>query len=300
MRSRSSDCRISRVHGSEAERCMRGLSPPPPSHLLDSHRGMRPTNTHGEIMNYPEGFPNDGVVRLQGKEYITHTGLVWLATSAGPWSSSVDYVERRWAEDGLPLYVEVHVTVTAGDVSHTAIGDASRVNVGKMIATALPRMAHTRALNRALRALLGQGATTAEEIPAGPVAAPERAQEDRGRATPPRQVERATDRPTGAQVAESIVNAGEPECPHCQSRVWDNRATAKDKQPLWKCSNKQCGGGRNGYPWASWRDDHFGVQGAPPAPGPELVQEQPPPLDPADCGLEERGENFTADIEVPF
>jgi hypothetical protein len=252
-------------------------------------------------MNYPEGFPKGGVTQLQGKEYITHIGLVWLATKRGPWSSSLDYVERRWAEDGLPLYVEVHVTVTAGEVSHTAIGDASRVNVGKMIATALPRMAHTRALNRALRALLGQGATTAEEIPAGPVAAPDRPQAAPRRATPPQQVERATGQPTGQQVAQAIVTGGDPECPHCKSRVWDNRATATEKQPKWKCSNKQCGGGRNGYPWASWQADQFGEQAPPPAPAPvQAQQEQPPPLDPADCGLDERGESFSADAEIPF
>lgn len=241
------------------------------------------------MSKYPEGFPADGVVRLQGKEYITHTGLVWLATRQGPWSSSVDYIERRWSEDGLPLYIECGVTVTSGEVSHTAIGDASRANVGKMIATALPRMAHTRALNRALRALLGYGATTAEEIPDGPEMAQDAPRRSQGGSTPPQAPNGATGPARGEQVAQSIVSGGgDPKCPHCGSKVWDNRETAKDKQPLWKCSSKQCGGGRNGFPWASWRADQFGpAQSMPTQP----VQEEPPPR--------EEPPPYT-DEEIPF
>ena len=48
-----------------------------------------------------------------------------------------------------------------------------------------------------------------------------------------------------------------PKCPECSSSVWDNRTTAKDKQPKWKCSNKDgCDTGK-GYPWASWNEDEF-------------------------------------------
>ena len=150
------------------------------------------------MSTYPEGFPADGVTRLNQKEYITHTGLVWLATKQGPWSSSVDHVERVFDDQGLPLYIDVHVTGTSGDVSHTAIGDASRANVGKMIATALPRMAHTRALNRALRCLIGEGATTAEEIPDSPGTAQDAPRPRKGGSTPPQTVE-APQAPPGAR-----------------------------------------------------------------------------------------------------
>ena len=262
---------------------------------------------------FPEGFPRDGVVKLQGKEYITHTGLVWLATQQGPWSSSVDHVERVFDDQGLPLYMEVHVTVTSGEVSHTAIGDASRANVGKMIATALPRMAHTRALNRALRCLIGEGATTAEEIPDSPRTPQDAPRPRQGGSTPPQTVEAPTGPSRGEQVARSIVQgSGDPECPRCQSRVWDNREQRRQQQaehdagrrqskpgPAWKCSNKQCTGSRNGDPWVGWRADFFGVQGPPSAPA-QTAQEQPPPLDPVACGLDERGESFTADQEIPF
>jgi len=209
------------------------------------------------MSKYPEGFPSDGVVRLQGKEYITHTGLVWLATRQGPWSSSVDHVERVFDDQGLPLYMEVHVTVTSGDVSHTAIGDASRANVGKMIATALPRMAHTRALNRALRCLIGEGATTAEEIPTGQETAQNRPSARQGVSTPPREQKPPQGPSRGEQVAKAIVSAGSAkQCPVCSSRVWDNRNDPgrNPDGPLWKCSSKKCSGGRNGWPWASWED----------------------------------------------
>ena len=121
------------------------------------------------MKTFPKGFPSDGRADLKGKEYITKPGLVWLATNRGPWSSTIDHVERVFGENGLPIYMEVTVTVTdwvsSPPTSHTAIGDAALDNVGKMIANALPRMAHTRALGRALAASLGIGRTAAEEIP---------------------------------------------------------------------------------------------------------------------------------------
>ena len=46
-------------------------------------------------------------------------------------------------------------------------------------------------------------------------------------------------------------------CPNCGSMVWDNRETAKDKQPLWKCSNKDTCDNGKGFPWASWDEDEF-------------------------------------------
>ena len=61
------------------------------------------------------------------------------------------------------------------------------------------------------------------------------------------------------------VNVGykpkfEAKCPSCGSKVWDNRETAKDKQPKWKCGNKDgCDTGK-GYAWASWNEDEFDNQ----------------------------------------
>lgn len=49
-------------------------------------------------------------------------------------------------------------------------------------------------------------------------------------------------------------------CPHCKSKVYDNRATkTKATQPNFKCSNADCGGGKEYMgkmgAWASWSDE---------------------------------------------
>ena len=49
----------------------------------------------------------------------------------------------------------------------------------------------------------------------------------------------------------------EPKCPECNSSVWDNRKTAKDKQPKWKCKNNDGCDTGNGYTWSSWNENEF-------------------------------------------
>lgn len=68
-------------------------------------------------------------------------------------------------------------------------------------------------------------------------------------------------------------------CPHCGSRVFDNREeNYGTKKPLWKCSNRECGGGKNGYSWASWDDNPFSDE--------QPIREdfEEPPFDPDDPG----------------
>ena len=54
-----------------------------------------------------------------------------------------------------------------------------------------------------------------------------------------------------------------PTCPSCNSEVWDNRETAQNNQPVWKCKNQDCTGGTFSkkynklMPWASWEDQEF-------------------------------------------
>ena len=56
--------------------------------------------------------------------------------------------------------------------------------------------------------------------------------------------------------SHSPVGQVELKCPACASKVYDNRADKKsDKSPNFKCGNKQCTGGNNGFPFASWSDD---------------------------------------------
>jgi len=50
------------------------------------------------------------------------------------------------------------------------------------------------------------------------------------------------------------------QCPHCQSKVYDNRNTkTKPTQPNFKCGSQDCGGGKEYQgkigAWASWSDE---------------------------------------------
>jgi hypothetical protein len=62
--------------------------------------------------------------------------------------------------------------------------------------------------------------------------------------------------PQPTVLSQSPVGQGELKCPSCASKVYDNRADKKsDKSPNFKCGNKQCTGGNNGFPYASWSDE---------------------------------------------
>ena len=56
--------------------------------------------------------------------------------------------------------------------------------------------------------------------------------------------------------SHSPVGQVELKCPACASKVYDNRLDKKsDKSPNFKCGNKQCTGGNNGFGYASWSDE---------------------------------------------
>jgi hypothetical protein len=105
------------------------------------------------------------VITLNGKEYITHIGLLDLAHKAAPQLSwSTDPI-HEWSDPSKDKYA-VKARVWDGEGREfTGIGDANPQNLNGMIRAAAPRMAETRALNRALRALVNHGATTADEMP---------------------------------------------------------------------------------------------------------------------------------------
>ena len=102
-----------------------------------------------------------GIIRLQGKEYVTYRGLLFVAHEAG--LESVDVKLINWdAESKMAI---VQATVKGERGSFSDIGDASPSNVNRMIANATIRMASTRAQARALRSYLGVGFTSLEELP---------------------------------------------------------------------------------------------------------------------------------------
>jgi len=102
-----------------------------------------------------------GIIKLQGREYVTYRGLLFVAHEAG--LESVDVKLLEWdAESKMAI---VAATVKGERGSFSDIGDASPSNVNRMIANATIRMASTRAQARALRSYLGVGFTSLEELP---------------------------------------------------------------------------------------------------------------------------------------
>ena len=102
-----------------------------------------------------------GIIRLQGREYVTFRGLLFVAHEAGLESINVKLVS--WDPESRNAILMATVTGDRG--TFTDIGDASPHNVNKMIANATIRMASTRAQARALRSYLGVGFTSLEELP---------------------------------------------------------------------------------------------------------------------------------------
>ena len=104
------------------------------------------------------------IISLQGREYVTFRGLLYVAHESGLESIDVELVS--W--DAETRSAICRATVKGARGTFSDIGDASPSNVNKMIANACLRMASTRAQGRALRSYLGVGITSLEELPGDP------------------------------------------------------------------------------------------------------------------------------------
>ena len=101
------------------------------------------------------------IIKLQGKEYTTHQGLLYVAHQQGITSITTELV----SEDTDKRRAVFKSTATGERGAFTGWGDADPSNVGKMIANAYLRMAETRSISRALRLYLGIGMTAYDELP---------------------------------------------------------------------------------------------------------------------------------------
>jgi hypothetical protein len=108
------------------------------------------------------------VVLLDGRWYVTHTGLIALARRnrcAGihvrPVLELSDVSGQRWAFEATVFKSRI----CRGFVGH---GDADPSNVSPLVKGAEMRVAETRAVNRALRKAYGIGICSAEEIGTAP------------------------------------------------------------------------------------------------------------------------------------
>ena len=104
------------------------------------------------------------VISLSGKEYPTWPGILDLAHQLGLESIETDLVQIPNADNQETAIVKA--TARLKDGRHCAeYGDANPRNTSARVATALLRMAATRAKGRALRDLCNVGQVMLEELP---------------------------------------------------------------------------------------------------------------------------------------
>lgn len=102
-------------------------------------------------------------ITLQGKEFVLYKDLLALAHERGVKSIQTKMLVSPLDNDRNVCIM--HATVTMkDDTIFEGIGDASPLNVNKMIAKHLIRMAETRAKGRALRDALNIGMVMKEEL----------------------------------------------------------------------------------------------------------------------------------------
>lgn len=121
----------------------------------------QPTNNEVEMIDLNDMRKKGYIIKLQGREYTTHAGLLATAHENGLEGVWVEMVS--WDPDARAAVMKATAKGQRG--TYTDYGDASPQNVGKMIANACIRMAATRASSRALRLYLGVGMTCFEELP---------------------------------------------------------------------------------------------------------------------------------------
>jgi hypothetical protein len=102
----------------------------------------------------------DKIITLQGKQYITHAGLLEVAHQIG-----ISRLQTEIVSDQLADTIIVKTKLTMKDGSYyEAYGDANDKNVNSMIQPHKLRMAETRSVNRALRFATNIGMCSIEEL----------------------------------------------------------------------------------------------------------------------------------------
>ena len=195
------------------------------------------------------------IVDLHGKQYITHEGLLSLAHEAGLKAISTALISYQ----GVGKEAVVQATAEGEKGTYTGLGDASPQNVGKNIATATLRMAETRAVNRALRAYLGIGMTTFEEMPPDEPAA---------------RVSTPSARPAAAPARTSFGMEDNPPWPKCsgprkKTKRWEDPTS---RAPWFSCIE---------YDWKTKQGCRGGVWELPEA-DPQVSQDEMDSTDAAD------------------
>src|SRR5215475_4434762 len=118
----------------------------------------------GLTSEYRVSVSRGDVICLDGRWYITHSGLLRLASRSGCAGIQVDMLRdlcdpscARWAFKATVFPLKD----SSGFVGY---GDADPSNVSPLVRGAEMRVAETRAVNRALRKAYGIGICSVEEI----------------------------------------------------------------------------------------------------------------------------------------
>ena len=131
---------------------------------LDHTEPIKPAGTLPKIETKEQGnllkddIPAEYIKSLQGKEFITHQGLLWMAHKKGLKEVHTEIASLE------PIIILKATVVMQDGSSFQAYGDATDENVNAQIKPHKIRMAETRAVNRALRLATNLGMTSAEEL----------------------------------------------------------------------------------------------------------------------------------------
>jgi hypothetical protein len=166
------------------------------------------------------------IINLNGKSYPLYSGILGEAHALGLQSLLTRILQIPTPENEYTAIVEATAMFPDGRV-FTDIGDASPKNVNARIATALLRMASTRAKGRALRDAINCGETMLEELPDMTAEADSALPDSRG--------DRQATQPHPA--SQRAVQGAERET--TASRVRMPGPTRADGQPI--CSGEGCG-----------------------------------------------------------
>lgn len=104
----------------------------------------------------------DFIVEIDGKSFVTFSGLLNLAHETGLFSITTELIQVPSAVNGNMAIVKASVVTIAG--TYTDFGDASPESVGEKFIPHIIRYASTRAKARVLRDALNIGFPAIEEL----------------------------------------------------------------------------------------------------------------------------------------
>ena len=105
------------------------------------------------------------IINLKGKDFITFSGLLWLAHQMNLTSLISTCIYEDWDKGIFVFRAEaIGLGKDEGLIKFVDEGEAAPYNVGTMIKPHIRRMASTSAMARALRLYTGMGMTALEEI----------------------------------------------------------------------------------------------------------------------------------------